>query len=233
MIANSDEVVAYYDSFSQRQIKTGINIRHRLIVARMTNAGLKRDHHVLEIGCGIGSITGLLSKYLTKGKVVGVDISAQSIAFARKKYSARKNTTFVLSDIVELGLEDVFDFIVLPDVLEHIPVENHAAIFRKIRHHVKDSSMLFVHIPHQRYLEYLAINHPEQLQIIDQPIESGDIITTAEKAGFELVSFEAYSIATVQGDYRRMVFKVKEPISKFNQLPWITKAWRELLMKFF
>ena len=62
-----NKVEIYYDNFKSRQIKTGLNARHRFIITSLKRAGLKKHHHVWEIGCGIGVISGKLAKFVSKG----------------------------------------------------------------------------------------------------------------------------------------------------------------------
>lgn len=57
--------VKYYNKLwaeLEEQNKAGINSRHRAIIKRLKKAGLKKNSTVLEIGCGIGAISGLILK---------------------------------------------------------------------------------------------------------------------------------------------------------------------------
>lgn len=45
---------------------------------------------MLEIGCGVGTLTELLSQYITRGSMVAVDISTESVEIARKRLSKVK-----------------------------------------------------------------------------------------------------------------------------------------------
>lgn len=60
------------------------------------------NSNVLEIGCGIGTVTGLIGKVVTKGKVIAVDISVQSIGVARKNNKGKSNIQFLVSDMSDL-----------------------------------------------------------------------------------------------------------------------------------
>ena len=63
----------------------GVNLRHFMIMDHLIRFGLRKDSKVLEIGCGIGKLTGLLYKYIKRGKIVGMDISNESVEIARKR----------------------------------------------------------------------------------------------------------------------------------------------------
>lgn len=74
---------------------------------------LKGNESLLDIGCGDGKITELISKKLSSGKVVGVDSSKDMIRFARQKYTNDKfeNLSFELKDACNLGYENEFDIV--------------------------------------------------------------------------------------------------------------------------
>ncbi len=74
---------------------------------------------VLDFGCGNGSSTrGLLDRGASS--VIGVDISADNIAYARSHFSAGR-VRFVQSEPERIPLEDAcVDTIVSYDVLEHV-----------------------------------------------------------------------------------------------------------------
>jgi ubiquinone/menaquinone biosynthesis C-methylase UbiE len=86
-----EEIKNYYDNtFKDYQKKVGINIRHRTIFKNLKKEGLTRQSNVLEIGCGIGSVSHLILKYITEGSFVGLDISSESIKTAQVNNSFHK-----------------------------------------------------------------------------------------------------------------------------------------------
>ena len=78
---------------------------------------------VLEVGCGIGNMTGY---YADRPLLVCVDLLAESLALAREKIGDRPNLHLVQGDIcadatVERLAEFQFDTAIMLNVLEHIP----------------------------------------------------------------------------------------------------------------
>jgi 2-polyprenyl-3-methyl-5-hydroxy-6-metoxy-1,4-benzoquinol methylase len=76
----------------------------------------------LEIGCGSA---GVLAAFLEKGCTgAGIDISEDSINFARKKLGDRNDVILIAKDIysvdIDKDLNGKFDIIILKDVIEHI-----------------------------------------------------------------------------------------------------------------
>ena len=72
---------------------------------------LKGSESVLDIGCGEGKVTQLLSTYLPQGQVVGVDNSEEMIAAARQTFPHchNPNLTFLKMDARELTFREQFD----------------------------------------------------------------------------------------------------------------------------
>lgn len=63
-------------------------------------AGLRRDDHVLDAGCGLGRMAFGLAHYLdASGRYEGFDISANLVASARTRFAALPNFRFTHADI--------------------------------------------------------------------------------------------------------------------------------------
>lgn len=209
------EVSDYYNKLwadLEKENKAGINSRHRAVMQRLKKAGLKNNSVVLEIGCGIGAISGLILKNIPNGYFVGADISNETIDFVRKKYSHCQNAEFVVSDMTNFTHSRKFDFIVLPDVLEHIPKEAHGNIFKTIRSLIKDEGTVFINIPEPRFLEWFHKYQPQDLQIIDQPLHTDELLNSIYPNGFYLEGLETYSLYFSEPDYQSLILKPKKEI---------------------
>ncbi len=90
--------------------------------------GLGGDETILDIGCGDGKITARLAELVPGGAVVGLDSSADMIAFARSEFppDLRPNLSFVVGDASALDLEQHFDVVfsnaALHWIIDHHPV---------------------------------------------------------------------------------------------------------------
>lgn len=202
-----EKIGKWYDDFAEHQVRTSVNLRHYRIMEFLLDAGLRQDSSVLEIGCGIGTLTGLLLKYVKKGRVLAADISQESVAIAEKRLSDKPNVSFMVTDMTDFKSPDDFDFIVLPDVLEHIPIEQHLSLFRTLSSHMHDRSAILIHIPHPQALDYIRKNSPEKLQIIDQSISADTLLENAYRAGLVLVSYISYSLFDRTNDYAVITFR--------------------------
>ena len=218
MEKSKDNVISYYDQFADQQEETGINSRHLQILDKLVDSGLKKHHKILEVGCGIGTVSHLLASYVNKGNVLAVDISPESIKKAKGLWGKQRNLEFMVSDMSDFTRDEKFDFFVFPDVLEHIPVDQHPPLFKTVRNHAHEDSVIFVHIPAPRFLEWMIRNEPEKLQVIDQPLDSGDLIKSISTAGFYLEKMKTYSIFYSEKDYQYFVFRSAKDLNETHSM---------------
>ncbi len=216
---SKENVVSFYDQFAEKQAKTGINSRHLSILDKVKLAGLNSNHRILEVGCGIGTVSYLLATQVTQGKVLAVDISPESIEKAKILWKGQQNLSFEVSDMSDFDKKgEKFDFFIFPDVLEHIPVDQHFRLFQNIQKHGHPNSVVFIHIPAPRYLQWMIENEPEKLQVIDQPLDTGDLVKTLTANGFYLEKMETYGLFFEEKDYQYFVFRSVKPVTSSTPL---------------
>ncbi len=76
--------------------------------------GEQEKKSILDLGCGTGT---LLKAYASKNKTLGVDISPEMIAAARKKDN---KSTYLIGDIRKIKVEENFDIIICAfDTINH------------------------------------------------------------------------------------------------------------------
>jgi len=194
-------VKAWYNGFSGRQVSTGVNLRHFRLMNELIAGGLNRTNSVLEAGCGVGTLTSLLHSYIRRGKIVSIDISDKSVAIAAGRFPKSKRVEFIATDILNFQYPEKFDFIILADVLEHIPVDQHKALFGVLAAHMHADSQIFINIPHPQALDYIRETKPEQLQIIDQSLSADKLMEDIYDNGLSLVSYRSYSLFNREHDY--------------------------------
>ena len=220
MAVQSKDVSAYYDKlwdeYEHKKLSKP-NSRHRTIFKNLKKAGLKSNSTVLEIGCGIGSVSGLIINYLTAGFFTGADISSQTIEFLQKKYSDREKTDFVVTDMIDFTYGKKFDFIIFPDVLEHIPIEVHPKIFSTLKELMHQNSVILINNPEPLALEWIRENRKDLLQIIDQPLHVDHFAKLAYDNGFYIEKIEPYALHTEQFDYQNILIKPKHKLKEVTQ----------------
>lgn len=205
MSQDKQSVKDFYDTFTSNQTNIGVSVRHRLILKKLKSIGLKSHSNVLEIGCGIGTVSSLIIKNTPSGKFVGCDISPKSIELARK-FNPQKSAEFICTDMSDFETNLKFDFVVFPDVLEHIPVEEHNQLFERISRVCKTNAKLLINIPEPNMLNYQRKNNPHLLQIIDQSLSMQDLLNHTYPHGFQVQSIIPYAIHTNIDNYLSIVF---------------------------
>ena len=116
-----------------------------------------RGKRVLDVGCGLGAGSWLLSK--EGARVTGVDISLEAIEWARRTYSSPASlmgshlefwqVNFLASEAVGLG---TFDVLTVVDVLEHFSRRDGAKLLSHWSRMLRPGGQLFLHVPVTRNL---------------------------------------------------------------------------------
>lgn len=229
---DNDDVKKFYNDYVPHQKSVGVNIRHLTIIKKLKRAGLKDDSSVLEIGCGIGTLTSLLAKAVTKGKIVATDISDESIEHAKAELKDHSNIELLTADVVEFQDARKFDLIVMPDVIEHVPVDHHPGIFLKLSAMMYDHSVLAINIPFPPFNAWAMEHTPDQMQIIDQALHTNDLLNAAYPAGLHLSQLETYSLWNLPYDYQWIIFHKNERAKHFKRLSKLQVAKKIMKIKY-
>ncbi|MDX2174533.1 MAG: class I SAM-dependent methyltransferase [Bacteroidota bacterium] len=230
-LASKKEVEEFYNTYTEKQKKIGVNIRHRTILKNLKAIGLQSNSNVIEVGCGIGTVSGLILKQIPNGKFVGVDISNDSIELAKRIHSKHHNAEFITNDMSVFSHKTVFDFIVLPDVLEHIPVEQHSNLFKNLSAVSSPNAIVLINIPEANCLNWLRKHSPEKLQIIDQSLSMQDLLNNSYPHGFKLYSMNSYGLQYEENEYTSIVLKKNMEHDTYHLKSKITLGTENLLSK--
>lgn len=115
---------------------------------------LKPGARVLDVGCGNGFTCG---EFLRRGfKVVGIDLSEQGIAIARRTHSQGRFEVMAADDqlLQNLG-EDPFDLVVSTEVVEHLYAPR--AYARGCFQALRPGGRFICTTPYHGYLKNLAL----------------------------------------------------------------------------
>lgn len=213
MSDQTPDSASYYDEFNAESAKSPINERIIGLYKRILKTGFNPDSINLEIGCGPGKLTWLLSRKLKGGLIEATDISPRSIEIASSKIK-QSNVTFTTSDALEYIAKNApFNNILLFDVLEHIPKNLHPALFQKIEKWMKDDSSLLINIPNPSYILFAQKHRSESLQEIDQPLFLNELSKAIYEANLEIRFMETYNI-WAEDDYLFMVVRKQKPLTE-------------------
>ena len=202
---NISDITAFYDNYADR-LKI-VNNRH-LRVFRSLDMFIPRETKVLDVGCG----TGITSRYLASRsrQVTAVDISPKLIECAKGQDCT--GVEYIVCDIAKYQPNDVFDAIVLVDILEHM--YDFDGLFQMLFMCSHKNTVIYVNIPTANVLSWLLENRPDLTQLIDNPIKGGDLIEKFGMIGFVPSYFQLY-----WKHYEEYLFVTKESQNKtFNDI---------------
>ncbi len=125
----------YHKSSSQQQ-KWALELLAKL--------ELKGNERALDVGCGDGKITAVISQHVPHGSVLGTDNSESMIKFAKKNFpqSTFPNLSFQLCDAAALHFKNEFDVLVSFSALHW--VHDHAAALRGMHASLKSHGIILL-----------------------------------------------------------------------------------------
>lgn len=113
---------------------------------------LPNGYQVLEVGCGTGFMLQMMEQVCARGVVVGSDLYAESLEFARNRVRSR----LVAADVYDLPFTREFDVIGMFDVLEHLKDDQGA--MRGVVSKLRPGGCLVLTVPaHQSLWSYADV----------------------------------------------------------------------------
>ena len=224
-----EKIAAFYDNFLphlERDTRIA-NARHVMIFSTLDRLVARKQGQpplsVLDLGCGVG----VSSLYMAKREclVTAVDLAPKLIEFAMANLS-HPNIEYLCADIVELNLIHPapdpisgviskikiisgFDIITMCDILEHIPLPRIPALMQTIKIHSHKDTIIYLNIPDGRFISYLMANHPQALQIVDNPLNIQDVLDYFHTAGFQALEIHSRNLET-PAQYTEYIFVKNE-----------------------
>ena len=116
--------------------------RTRPSIELLARVPLEAPRRVIDLGCGPGNSTELLSQRYPHAEVVGLDSSPAMLAKARERLP---QVTFLEDDIVSWKPEEPFDLVFANAVLQWLP--DHRALFPKLMSWLAPGGCLAAQMP--------------------------------------------------------------------------------------
>ena len=119
----------------------------------------KEDAEVLEIGAGMGAITGILCEKAKK--VTAVELSKQRATSIMNRCKDKENLEIILGNFNEIKFNKKFDYITLIGVLEYAPLYTNTEnpfydFLTYIKSLLKEDGKLLIAIENQFGLKYFS-----------------------------------------------------------------------------
>ena len=112
------------DSHNTAQQSSKVTQEKRMNVL-IDNLTFKKNHSVLDFGCGTGHLYEILKKKNFDGRYFGIDISDKIIEFNNQKFSKNKKMKFQNIDILNSNnLLGVYDFIFINGTFNNLTKNN-------------------------------------------------------------------------------------------------------------
>ncbi len=186
--------------------------------------GVRAGLNVLDLGCGMGKTSFLLHEMVQPGgSVLGVDFSAERIAYARKKYGGREGLDFLVDNLMEIG-DNIgpFDLIWVRFVLEYYRRES-GAIVKNLKKILKPGGYLCL-----LDLDHNCLNHYELPSSFAELLPKlmaklDDVYNFDTFAGRKLYAYlydEGYENIEVELMAHRMIYGKAKKEDDFN---WLKK----------
>lgn len=118
------------------------------------HADLQDGQHILELGCGWGSLSLWMAKNFPKAKITSVSNSnsQREYIMGQAKKRELKNLKVITADVNSFETDATFDRVVSVEMFEH--VRNHRGLFQRIHAWLKPQGKLFTHVFCHRSTSY-------------------------------------------------------------------------------
>jgi 1-acyl-sn-glycerol-3-phosphate acyltransferase len=98
---------------------------------------------IMDIGCGYGFLSYMLSFLSEEREILGVDYDEEKIATAQHAYSKTERMQFVATDIMTYEFQNQ-DAFVLMDVIHYLEPESQEALLEKCIHHLNPGGIILL-----------------------------------------------------------------------------------------
>jgi SAM-dependent methyltransferase len=216
-----DDVRRFYDELTDSRMLAYLerpNQRIQRAIERVLGY-VDAETVALEIGCGVGLVTDAVAHVAKDGGVWACDISENAVRHARERVRAQ-NVRFLVCDAVHeferlrSWLRRPVQLVMMIDVIEHIPLEEHALLLRNLCTLLDAAGTIVLTYPAPDFQRRQRERDPATLQLVDEIVELKHVerLAAANGLAVEHYSIEqiwsedyAHCVLTASGESRRHV----------------------------
>ncbi|WP_231632485.1 bifunctional 2-polyprenyl-6-hydroxyphenol methylase/3-demethylubiquinol 3-O-methyltransferase UbiG [Mangrovimonas sp. TPBH4] len=153
----------------------------------------KKDFYILDLGCGRGWLSNLLTDY---GNVIGVEPVQSVVSYARQIFPELHFEIGSTKELLKRGFKNKFDLVVSSEVIEHIPNLEKEFFLYDIHKLMKPQGFCIITTP-RKEIQKKWNKYTSSIQPIEDWISEDELNNLFEKTGF------------VREDLKRIAVKVK------------------------
>lgn len=159
---------------------------------------------VLDLGCGRGWLSNLLSNY---GQVIGIEPVDNVVQYAKKLFPNIEFFTGTAETLLINKFHDKFDFIVSSEVFEHIVDDRKTEFVKNIHTLLKENGFVIITTPRkdiqEEWLKIVGANQP-----VEDWISEKDLEAIFNQNGFKTISLERVSIKLNESTPEMEIYQV-------------------------
>ncbi len=161
----------------------------------IAHAALGDGQHILELGCGWGSLSLFMAERFPQARITAVSNSAPQRGYieARARLKGLRNLRVITADMNSFTPEGLFDRVVSVEMFEHMA--NWRALLGRVRGWLKPQGRLFLHVFAHAQSAY-RFNHEDEADWIARHFFTGGIMPSHNLAA----SFP--TLFTLERDWR-------------------------------
>jgi len=174
------EQADFYDNFIehfQQQQNNGRNMSFRKWISKW----IYKEKKILDLGCAFGYNSSFLIE--SGCEVHGIDISPKCILLAKRKYPKGNWHCGDVTEGFDPGVRD-FDFIILSDVIEHIPLEKHSKLFGVLGEWTKPDGVIVASVPNPEIYKEIQ---EQTYQPVEEKVLIPELFQKMRTGGFDRI----------------------------------------------
>lgn len=189
------------------------------------------DSRALDFGCGVGEFSEQLAKRYSPLKIIGLDISDQTIALARQRLDSLQNVELFSGELKSLPVDYDYDLILCVTVLQHIACDELPDFFAMFSRQLKSGGYILI-------LENIY-NSVESKSYINTSFKRASWVSLGKDAGLivdKVTSYPHWGVIAVEIVFQflekiRSTFKNKSKNDALNTIPSVGVAKMSLISK--
>lgn len=131
----------YKDAILERYMRLQLRLERNY---QLYDDLIPRDASIVDVGCGYGSLSFMLSLYAKKRSVLGIDSNAKKINLAKNSYMASDKVNFECLDVLNADMP-ASDAFIVKDLLCCMPSKEQFNLLRKLKEALNERGVIVVH----------------------------------------------------------------------------------------